>query len=73
LLLTQLHFFFNHSRRAGLDFLALNGAQLRDFVIHVQRHGLPCLLAAAHVSGNASTQAARCGLIRPAISGPRTS
>jgi hypothetical protein len=58
LLLTQLYLFFNHLRRAGLDLLALNGAQLPDFVIHVHRHGFPCLLAAARVSGDESTQAA---------------
>jgi hypothetical protein len=60
-------------RRAGLDPPALNGAQFPDFVVHVHRHDFLCLLGARHVSGDESTQAAWCGLIRSAISGPRTS
>ena len=70
---TQPHLFFNQFRRAGLDLLALNGAQLSDFAIHIHCHAFLCLWAATRVSGYESTQAAWCGLIRPAISGPHTS
>ena len=44
--LTHRHLFLNQVHRAGLDLLALNGAQLPGFVIHVHRHDLLCLLGA---------------------------
>src|ERR1019366_9914514 len=48
---TQRHFLFNHFRRAGLDLLALDGAEFLDFMVHVHRHDLLCLLGARCVSG----------------------